>query len=79
MKLRCPWCGSDRIGTTMAMYGPMRGMACGYRVEDKNARPNPFVVAEPDEAPVPSPIPHSSLGQQLSTLSDVKPKTKPQS
>jgi hypothetical protein len=34
----------------MSFYGPMVCLDCGFRVEDKTARPNPFLEAAREEA-----------------------------
>ena len=44
-RLRCPECGSVEINQYRMPMGPMWCMKCGFRVEDKNAVPNPFVEA----------------------------------
>jgi len=61
--LKCPVCGSTRVDQNMSMYGPMNCLDCGFRVEDKNKRPNPFVVAE--DTPAPPAQPPAGLGAQL--------------
>ena len=38
----CPECGSDDIDEYMMLTGPMICRACGFRVEEKSDRPNPF-------------------------------------
>lgn len=43
--LRCPKCGSTQINQYRMPFGPMWCSVCGFRVEDKNKRPNPFVEA----------------------------------
>ena len=39
----CPKCGSTNIEQYMMLYGPMWCLDCGYRVEEKSDRPNPFL------------------------------------
>ncbi len=41
----CPRCGSSQIDEDLMPYGPMVCTDCGFRVEDKTARPNPFLEA----------------------------------
>ncbi len=43
--LRCPKCGSTQINQYRMPFGPMWCNVCGFRVEDKNKHPNPFVEA----------------------------------
>lgn len=50
MTKKCPKCGSTRIDEEMWFYGPMVCLDCGFRVEDKTARPNPFLQTENEEA-----------------------------
>ena len=50
MKPKCPRCGSVKIDEYMSLYGPMVCLDCGFRVEDKTARPNPFLEAAQEEA-----------------------------
>ncbi|MFN2227365.1 MAG: hypothetical protein ACK2UY_13675 [Anaerolineae bacterium] len=50
MKPKCPRCGSTRIDEYMSFYGPMVCLDCGFRVEDKTARPNPFLEAAQEAA-----------------------------
>lgn len=45
MNLRCPECGSDKINQYRMPFGAMWCRGCNYRIEDKNAQPNPFVEA----------------------------------
>ncbi|TFG67256.1 MAG: hypothetical protein E4H27_09225 [Anaerolineales bacterium] len=40
---RCPECGSTDINQYNMPYGPMWCMGCGFRVEEKNDQPNPFL------------------------------------
>jgi hypothetical protein len=49
MARKCPKCGSTRIDEAMWFYGPMVCLDCGFRVEDKTARPNPFFGAAEEE------------------------------
>jgi len=42
---RCPKCGSTQIDQYRMPYGAMWCRECGFRVEDKNAIPNPFIEA----------------------------------
>jgi DNA-directed RNA polymerase subunit RPC12/RpoP len=74
--LRCPVCGSTRIDQDMMMYGPMNCLDCGFRVEDKNARPNPFVVADDDPPPPPAAQPPPGLGEQLAAWKATKRRRK---
>jgi hypothetical protein len=47
---RCPRCDSTRINQFRMPYGPMWCSDCGFRVEDKNEIPNPFIEAEKEGA-----------------------------
>ncbi len=42
---KCPKCGSTQIDQYRMPFGAMWCNACGFRVEDKNQVPNPFVEA----------------------------------
>ncbi|MFZ5857254.1 MAG: hypothetical protein ACOYZ6_10525 [Chloroflexota bacterium] len=48
--IQCPRCGSTEINQYRMPSGPMWCMKCGFRVEDKNAKPNPFVEAAKESA-----------------------------
>ena len=41
---KCPECGSKRINQYRCPWGPMWCGDCGYRIENKEKEPNPFVV-----------------------------------
>lgn len=41
-KYTCPRCGSSRVNTLRTTVGPMWCQDCGYRVEHKENKPNPF-------------------------------------
>lgn len=43
IRASCPECGSSDINQYRMPYGPMWCMACGFRVEEKNNQPNPFL------------------------------------
>jgi transcription initiation factor TFIIIB Brf1 subunit/transcription initiation factor TFIIB len=49
MERKCPKCGSTRIDEIMSFYGPMYCLDCGFRVEDKTKKPNPFFSAAEEE------------------------------
>ena len=75
--LRCPECGSSRVDQYMMPYGPMMCLDCGFRVEDKNAQPNPFLY-EGDEEPVaPEPEgPRPGLGAQMAARQGAKKRKR---
>lgn len=46
MTPKCPQCGSDKINTYRMPTGPMWCDQCGFRVERKEDKPNPFYAEE---------------------------------
>ena len=51
---KCPKCGVTKINQYRMPFGAMWCMGCGYRIEDKNKKPNPFIVTEESAAPPPA-------------------------
>jgi transcription initiation factor TFIIIB Brf1 subunit/transcription initiation factor TFIIB len=47
---KCPECGGTQINQYRMPFGAMWCMTCGFRVEDKNKVPNPFVEAAKNSA-----------------------------
>ena len=67
VRWRCPECGGSELDQYRMPYGAMWCTDCGFRVEDKTAVPNPFLVekkrnqASPDKVERRRP----GLGEQL--------------
>jgi transcription initiation factor TFIIIB Brf1 subunit/transcription initiation factor TFIIB len=47
---KCPECGGTKIDQYRMPFGEMWCMTCGFRIEDKNKTPNPFVEAAKNDA-----------------------------
>lgn len=75
---QCPECGSSRLDQYRMPYGAMWCTDCGFRIEDKNAIPNPFLVAEKENqaAPRQTEDDQPMLGEQLRALQEIKRNKK---
>jgi DNA-directed RNA polymerase subunit RPC12/RpoP len=52
---KCPKCGSAKINQYRMPFGAMWCLECGFRIEDKNKKPNPFLEKEESGAPPATP------------------------
>lgn len=76
---KCPECGSDQIGQSKMLDGPMWCENCGFRVEDKNDLPNPFFVETEADATGPSTpaLRQGGLGWQVFMATQKKAAKRP--
>jgi transcription initiation factor TFIIIB Brf1 subunit/transcription initiation factor TFIIB len=75
---RCPECGSTRIEEYRMPYGPMWCLDCGFCVEEKYAKPNPFVVREDEDQAFPrrAEPDRPMLGEQMAAWMEMERKKK---